>query len=64
MIIKYFFTILIKSKALFLMNIFIVCGILLEVAIAIGGIYLIKKLKRSQKRQPTLSKKIIKNLKF
>jgi len=46
------------------MNIFIVCGILLEVAIAIGGIYLIKKLKRSQKRQPTLSKKIIKNLKF
>ena len=42
----------------------IVCGILVEIVIAIGGIYLIKKLKKKQTRQPSLSKKIINNLKF
>ena len=43
---------------------FIVGGILVEVGIAIGGIYLIKKLKKRQKRQTALSSKTIKNLKF
>ena len=46
------------------MNIPIVFGILIEVGIAIGGIYLIKKLQKSQTRQPALSSKRIKNLKF
>ena len=46
------------------MKAFIVAGILVEVGIVIGGIYLIKQLKKKQTRQPALSKKIIKNLKF
>ena len=46
------------------MNTFIVVGILVEIGIALGGIYHIKQLKKRQTRQPTLSKKIIKNLKF
>jgi len=46
------------------MKTFIVAGILVEVGIVIGGIYLIKQLKKKQTRQPALSKKIIKNLKF
>ena len=46
------------------MNTLIVGGILIEVGIAIGGIYLIKKLQQSQTRQPALSSKRIKNLKF
>ena len=46
------------------MNTLIVVGILIEIGIALGGIYLIKQLKKSQTRQTALSKKIIKNLKF
>ena len=46
------------------MNTLIVSGILLEVGIAIGGIFLMKQLKRRQTKQPSLSRKIIKNLKF
>ena len=46
------------------MNNFIVNGILIELAIALGGIYLIKQLQKKQKRQPALSRKIIRNLKF
>ncbi len=46
------------------MNTNIIYGILVEVGIAIGGIYLIKKLQNRQTRQPALSRKIIKNLKF
>ena len=46
------------------MNAIIVSGILVETGIIIGGIYLMKKLKKKQTRQPALSKKIIRNLKF
>ena len=46
------------------MNTFIVVGILVEVGIVIAGIYLIKQLQKKQTRQPSLSKKIIRNLKF
>ena len=46
------------------MNTLIVAGIFTEVGIVIGGIYLIKKLQKKQTRQPALSKKIIRNLKF
>ena len=46
------------------MSTFIVAGILLELGIAIGGILLIKQLQKNQTRQPPLSKKKIKNLKF
>tara|TARA_B100000212_G_C26994193_1_gene372053 strand:- start:380 stop:520 length:141 start_codon:yes stop_codon:yes gene_type:complete len=46
------------------MNTLIVSGILLEVGIAVGGIFLMKQLKRRQTKQPSLSRKIIKNLKF
>ena len=46
------------------MNTFIVCGILVEVGIGIVGIYLIKNFHRKQTRQPPISRKIIKNLKF
>tara|TARA_B100000963_G_scaffold265345_1_gene233551 strand:+ start:69 stop:209 length:141 start_codon:yes stop_codon:yes gene_type:complete len=46
------------------MNTNIVTGILVEMGIVIGGIYIIKQLKKKQKRQPALSKKIIRNLKF
>ena len=46
------------------MNTTIFFGILIELGIAIGGIYLIKKLQRRQTRQPALSREIIKNLKF
>tara|TARA_Y100001978_G_scaffold192196_1_gene197023 strand:- start:823 stop:963 length:141 start_codon:yes stop_codon:yes gene_type:complete len=42
----------------------IVSGILIELGIVIGGVYLIKQLKKNQNRQPALSKKIIRNLKF
>ena len=44
------------------MNTFIFGGILVELGVAAGGIYLIRKLQK--KRQPGLSKKTIKNLKF
>ena len=46
------------------MNYFIIYGVIIEVGIAISGIYLIKKLQKRQTRQPTLSRSIIKNLKF
>jgi len=46
------------------MNTPIVCGILIEVGIAIGGVYFIKKLQKRQTRQPALSRKVIRNLKF
>ena len=46
------------------MNTSIFCGILVEVGIGIVGIYLIKNFQRRQTRQPPLSRKIIKNLKF
>ena len=46
------------------MNTLIVSGILVEIGIAVGGFYLIKRLQRSQTKQPSLSTKIIKNLKF
>tara|TARA_Y100000589_G_scaffold207436_1_gene195641 strand:+ start:401 stop:541 length:141 start_codon:yes stop_codon:yes gene_type:complete len=46
------------------MNTIIVAGILIEIGIVIGGIYFIKKLQKKQTRQPALSKKIIRNLKF
>ena len=46
------------------MNTLFISGILIEIGIAIGGIYLIKKLQKRQTRQPALSRKIIRNLKF
>ena len=46
------------------MNTILVAGILVEVGIVVGGIYIIKQLQKKQTRQPALSKKIIKNLKF
>jgi len=46
------------------MNTIIVAGILVEIGIVIGGIIIIKQLQKKQTRQPSLSKKIIKNLKF
>ena len=46
------------------MNYPIIFGILVEVVIAVVGIYLIKKLEKRQTRQPPLSRSTIKNLKF
>jgi len=46
------------------MNTIIVAGILVEIGIVIGGIYFMKYLQKKQTRQPALSKKIIRNLKF
>tara|TARA_Y100000589_G_scaffold257364_1_gene246573 strand:- start:117 stop:257 length:141 start_codon:yes stop_codon:yes gene_type:complete len=46
------------------MNTIIFAGILVEIGIVIGGIYIFKQLQKKQTRQPALSKKIIKNLKF
>ena len=46
------------------MNTIIVTGILVEIGIVIGGIYIIKQLQKKKIRQPALSKKIIKNLKL
>tara|TARA_Y100000589_G_scaffold296426_1_gene303549 strand:+ start:405 stop:545 length:141 start_codon:yes stop_codon:yes gene_type:complete len=46
------------------MNTLIASGILIELVIAAGGIYLIRQLQKKKKRQPGLSNKIIKNLKF
>tara|TARA_Y100000589_G_scaffold224307_1_gene211878 strand:- start:1650 stop:1790 length:141 start_codon:yes stop_codon:yes gene_type:complete len=46
------------------MKTFIAAVILFEMGILIGGIYLIKQLKKKQTRQPALSDKTIKNLKF
>tara|TARA_Y100001954_G_scaffold129787_1_gene138893 strand:- start:243 stop:383 length:141 start_codon:yes stop_codon:yes gene_type:complete len=46
------------------MNTIIVAGILVEIGIVIVGIIIIKQLQKKQTRQPSLSKKIIRNLKF
>ena len=46
------------------MNTIIMAGILVEIVIVIGGIYIMKQLQKKQTRQPALSKRIIKNLKF
>ena len=46
------------------MSTLIVSGILIEVGIVIGGIYIMKQLQKNQKRQPALSKKTIRNLRF
>ena len=46
------------------MNPLIVAGIFIEIGIVIGGIYFIKQVQKKQTRQPALSKKIIRNLKF
>ena len=46
------------------MNTNIVAGILVEIGIIMGGIYIMKQLQKKQTRQPALSKKIIRNLKF
>ena len=46
------------------MNTIIVSGILVEIVIVIGGIYIMKQLQKKQTRQPALSKKIIRDLKF
>ena len=46
------------------MNTIISAGILVEIGIVIGAIYIIKQLQKNQTRQPALSKKIIRNLKF
>ena len=46
------------------MSTIIVAGILVEIGIFFGGIYILKQLKKKQTRQPALSKKIIRNLKF
>ena len=51
-------------KRLIFMNTFIVAGILVEIGIVIGGIYIMKQLQKKKKRQPALSRKIIRNLKF
>ena len=46
------------------MNTIIVAGILVEIGFVIGGIIILKQLQKKQTRQPSLSKKIIRNLKF
>tara|TARA_B100000212_G_scaffold313620_1_gene266652 strand:- start:262 stop:402 length:141 start_codon:yes stop_codon:yes gene_type:complete len=46
------------------MNTIVVAGILVEIGIVILGINIMKQLQKKQTRQPSLSKKIIKNLKF
>ncbi len=53
-----------NEKINFFMNIIIVTGILVEIGIVIGGIYIMKQVQKKEKRQPALSKKIIRNLKF
>ena len=39
-------------------------GIIIELFLLVGVFFLVKKLYSKQSRQPSLSKKIIKNLKF
>ena len=46
------------------MNTIIIAGILVEIGLVIGGIYIMKRLQKKQTRQPALSTKIIRNLKF
>ena len=46
------------------MNTIILTGIFVDIGIVIGGIYIMKQLQKKQTRQPALSKKKIRNLKF
>ena len=46
------------------MNTIIVTGLLVEIVVIIGGFYIIKQFQKKQIRQPALSKKKIRNLKF
>ena len=46
------------------MNTIIIDGILVEIGLVIGGIYIMKYLQKKQKKQPALPRKIIRNLKF
>ncbi len=46
------------------MSTILVSGILLEILIIVMGILIIKRLQKNKTRQPELSNKIIKNLKF
>ena len=46
------------------MQTIIFTGIFVEIGIVIGGIYIMKQLQRKRTRQPALSKRIIRNLKF
>ena len=46
------------------MNTITFAGIFVEIGIVIGGVYIMKQLQKKQTRQPALSKKIIRNLKF
>ena len=46
------------------MQTIIFTGIFVEIGIVIGGIYIMKQLQKKQKKQPALSRKIIRNLKF
>ena len=46
------------------MNTIIVTALIVEIGIVIGGIYIMKQLQKKQKKQPALSRKIIRNLKF
>ena len=46
------------------MNTLIIAGIIVEIGIVIGGIYIMKQLQKKQTRQPALSEKIVRNLKF
>ena len=46
------------------MNRIIVAGTLVEIGIVIGGIYIMKQLQNKRTKQPALSEKVIRNLKF
>ena len=46
------------------MNTLFVFGIIVEIGIVIGGIFIMKQLQKKQTNQPPLSKRIIRNLKF
>ena len=46
------------------MNTLIIAGIVFEIGIVIGGIYIMQQLQKKKTIQPALSKKIIRNLKF
>ena len=53
-----------KNIKINFVNTIIMAGILVEIVIVIGGIYIMKQLQKKEIKQPALSKKIIKNLKF
>tara|TARA_B100000575_G_C22624292_1_gene386926 strand:- start:112 stop:252 length:141 start_codon:yes stop_codon:yes gene_type:complete len=46
------------------MNKLLIAGLLVDIGIVIGGINIVKQLQKNQTRQPALSKRIIRNLKF